>query len=172
MLKSATSEHRLDRLAALLAVLWAGAILTLAAIAAPAVFAVASRPDAGRIVGKMFAAEANLGLVVGIALLVLIRAQARRHAVQGQGSQFSMNLALVLGALMCTVLGYHALQPMMAAARLGQGALSFGALHGISAGFFGLKGLVLLALGWRLQGAGARASLAPQAGDVSRPPSS
>ncbi len=150
--------------------LWAGVILTLAAIAAPAVFAVANRPDAGRIVGKMFAAEANLGLVVGIALLVLIRAQARRRAMQGRGSQFSVNLGLVLGALLCTVLGYHALQPMMAAARVGQGALSFGALHGISAGFFGLKGLVLLALGWRLLSAGARTAAARPTGDVSRPP--
>ena len=40
--------------------------------------------------------------------------------------------------------------PMMAAARAGQGSLSFGALHGLSAGFFGLKGLLVLALAWRL----------------------
>jgi hypothetical protein len=42
---------------------------------------------------------------------------------------------------------------MMDAARAGQGSLSFGALHGISAGFFVLKGLLVLALAWRLTAA-------------------
>ena len=42
---------------------------------------------------------------------------------------------------------------MMAAAKAGQGALSFGALHGISAVFFLLKGLLILALAWRLSAA-------------------
>jgi hypothetical protein len=41
---------------------------------------------------------------------------------------------------------------MMEAARAGQGALSFGMLHAISAGFFLLKGLLVLALAWRLTG--------------------
>lgn len=159
------------QLAALLAALWAGAVLTLAAVAAPAVFAVAARSDAGRIVGKMFAAEANLGLVIGIVLVVLIRAQARHAALRGRGPQFSLNLVLVLGALFCTVLGYHALQPMMAAARVGQGVLSFGALHAISAAFFGLKGLLMLVLSWRLSGAVPGAGSAGAA-DLSPPPSS
>ena len=39
---------------------------------------------------------------------------------------------LALGALFCTVAGYFALQPMMADARAGRGALGFGALHAIS----------------------------------------
>jgi hypothetical protein len=56
----------------------------------------------------------------------------------------------LLGVLFCTVAGYFAIQPMMAAARAGQGSLSFGALHGISSAFFVLKGLLVLALAWRL----------------------
>jgi hypothetical protein len=63
---------------------------------------------------------------------------------------FSVNLMLLLGTLFCTVAGYFAVQPMMAAARAGQGAISFGALHAVSAGFFMLKGLLVLALAWRL----------------------
>ena len=59
-------------------------------------------------------------------------------------------MLLALGALFCTVAGYYAIQPMMAAARAGQGAWSFGALHGASSVFFGLKGLLVLALAWRL----------------------
>jgi hypothetical protein len=56
----------------------------------------------------------------------------------------------VLGCLFCTVLGYFALQPMMEAARAGQGRFSFGALHGASSAFFALKGLLLFAYLWRL----------------------
>jgi hypothetical protein len=41
-------------------------------------------------------------------------------------------------------------QPMMAAARAGQGTVSFMTLHAISAGLFVLKGLLVLALAWRL----------------------
>ena len=65
-----------------------------------------------------------------------------------------MNLLLVLGALFCTVLGYFALQPMMEAARAGQGRLGFGALHGISSALFALKGVLLLVLVWRGAGKG------------------
>ena len=57
---------------------------------------------------------------------------------------------LTLGALFCTVAGYFALQPMMAAARAGEGAVSFGALHGLSAGFYALKTGLVVALAWRL----------------------
>ncbi len=64
----------------------------------------------------------------------------------------SLNLLLVLGALFCTVLGFFALQPMMEAARLGQGSFSFGALHGASSTLFLVKGLLLLGLVWRAAG--------------------
>jgi hypothetical protein len=37
----------------------------------------------------------------------------------------------------------------MAAARLGQGPLSFGQWHAVSATFYGLKVLLVLALAWR-----------------------
>ena len=57
---------------------------------------------------------------------------------------------LALGALFCTVAGYFALQPMMAAARAGEGGLSFGALHALSAGFYAVKTALVVALAWRL----------------------
>ena len=60
------------------------------------------------------------------------------------------NLVLLLGTLFCTVAGYFALQPMLAAARAGQGTVSFMALHAVSSGLFALKGLLVLALAWRL----------------------
>jgi len=57
---------------------------------------------------------------------------------------------------------YFALQPMMPAARAGQGPLSFGQLHALSSAFYAVKVLLLLALAWRV---------AKPAG-VNRPPSS
>jgi hypothetical protein len=92
--------------------------------------------------------EAYLSLALGALLLVLERLAARRAALQG-GSQFSVGMVLALGTLFCTVVGYFALQPMMVAARAGQGALSFGQLHAISAAFFVLKLGLVLALAWR-----------------------
>lgn len=139
------------RLAALLAGLWAGVILAIGLIGAPAGFAVLSTPaEAGRVAGRMFAVEAPLSLALAVAIFLLERRRARDEAEAGRGSQFNASMLLALGALFCTVAGYYALQPMMAAARAGQGGWSFGALHGASMGFFGLKGLLVLALAWRL----------------------
>jgi len=140
----------LRRLAALVAGLWAGLILGIAAIGAPASFANAARDVAGRVAGQMFAQEAYVSLVAAVALLVLVRRQARDDAQAGRGSALSANVLLVLGALFCTVFGYFAVQPMMASARAGQGLLSFGVLHGVSAVFFLLKGLLVAVLAWRL----------------------
>jgi hypothetical protein len=143
----------LRRAAGLLAGLWAGVILCIGAIGAPASFAIAPRDVAGQVVGQMFAREAYLGLGVALILLMAIRRRTRDDVEAGTGSVMSANMLLVLGALFCTVLGYFAMQPMMAAAKAGQGALSFGALHGVSAAFFVLKGLLVVALAWRLSAA-------------------
>lgn len=138
------------RVAAVFAGLWAGVLLAIALIAAPAGFATLAAADAGRVAGRMFAQEAYLGLALAIVLFLLERRRARLDAEAGRGSVFNANMVLLLGALFCTVAGYFALQPMMAAARAGQGPWSFGALHGASAAFFGLKALLVLALAWRL----------------------
>jgi hypothetical protein len=76
-----------------------------------------------------------------------------RQRRSGDGSVLSTEILLLLGTVFCTVAGYFALQPLMAAARAGQGALSFGQLHIISVGFFGAKLLCILALAWRAAGA-------------------
>lgn len=136
------------RLAAVAAALWAGLILGIGLIAAPAAFAVLQRSVAGAVAGRMFTHEAYVGLAVSALLLWAVRRVARDEAAAGRGSQFSLSLVLV--ALFCTVFGHFGLQPMMTAARAGEGALSFGALHAISTALFGLKGLVLVALAWRL----------------------
>ena len=138
------------RFAALIAGLWAGILLCIGAIAAPAAFAVLARADAGRLVGRLFEQEAYLSLGVAIVLVAIERQRSRDAATAGQGSVFSTPLILLLGALFCTVAGHFALLPMLAAARAGSGAISFGTLHAVSAGFFVLKGLLVLTLAWRL----------------------
>jgi Na+-translocating ferredoxin:NAD+ oxidoreductase RnfD subunit len=138
------------RLGATLAGLWAGLIAGIALIGAPASFATLVPEMAGRAAGHMFMREAYFSLAVAVVLLLLVRRLARVDAEAGHGSVFSTEVVLVLGTLFCTMLGYFALQPMMTAARAGEGALSFGALHGISAALFGIKGLLALVLAWRL----------------------
>ena len=139
----------LSRFRTVLAALWLGLVATLAAVAAPVLFAGLERADAGRLAGNMFRIEAYAALGLAAALFLIERRLASGWMRAGQGSVLSINLLLVLGALFCTVLGYFALQPMMEAARAGQGLLSFGALHGISSVMFVLKGLLLLVLVWR-----------------------
>jgi Domain of unknown function (DUF4149) len=144
-------EARFGRAMAVVAGLWAGVLLAIALIGAPAAFAVlAERAEAGRVAGHMFAREAYLSLLLAVVLFILERGRARRVAEEGQGSVLSTELLLLAGVLFCTVAGYFALQPMMVAARAGQGALSFGALHALSTVFYGLKTLLVLVLAWRL----------------------
>jgi Domain of unknown function (DUF4149) len=138
------------RLAAIAAGLWAGLILGIGLIAAPAAFAILQRSLAGAVAGRMFTHEAYAGLAFSAFLLWAVRRVARDDAAAGQSSQFSLSFVLVLIAFFCTVFGHFGVQPMMAAARAGEGVLSFGALHGISTALFGLKGLVLVVLAWRL----------------------
>jgi len=138
------------RLAGLIAGLWVGVLLCIGAIAAPAAFALLTRPDAGRFVNRLFAQDAYLSIAAALILFAIERQRSRDAAAAGTGSVFSPNLMLLLGTLFCTVAGYFAVQPMMEAARAGQGPVSFGMLHAISAGFFVLKGLLVLALAWRL----------------------
>ena len=138
------------RAAAVLAALWAGVLLCIGVFAAPSAFAVLASHDAGRFAGRLLAQEAYLSLALAVLLLAIERGRSRHSAAMGASSVLSANITLLLGTLFCTVAGYFAVQPMMAAARAGQGPLSFGVLHAVSGGFFVLKGLLVLALAWRL----------------------
>ena len=139
----------LIRLQRLLPGLWVGALLCLALMATPAPFALLQQADAGRVVARLLAQEAYLSLALGVLLLGLERLAARRTASAGLGTQFTPGMVLCLGALFCTVAGYFALQPMMDAARAGQGPLNFGQLHALSAAFYIVKTGLVLALAWR-----------------------
>ncbi len=130
----------------LLPAVWLGVLLCIALLATPAPFATLAKADAGRVVGHIFLREAWLSLGAGAVLLLLARHEATGNAEAGQGSQFSTEMLLALGSIFCTVVGYFGLQPMLALAKAGQATpLSFGQLHGLSFGLFGLKTLLV---GW------------------------
>ena len=138
-----------ERLRRLLPALWAGMLLCIALIATPAPFALLARADAGRVVARIFLQEAWLSLVLALLLLALERSRALATASSGRGSVLSTEMLLVLGTVFCTVAGYFGVQTMMPATRAGQGAFSFGQLHALSFGLFGLKTGLVLALAWR-----------------------
>jgi hypothetical protein len=140
----------LARLRRLLPPAWAGLLLCIALIAAPAPFAALAPAEAGRVVGRIFAQEAYLSLALAVALFLMERRGARVQAEAGRGSVLNVDMLLLLGTVFCTVAGYFAVQPMMAAARAGEGGPSFALLHGVSAGFFGLKTLLVCVLAWRV----------------------
>jgi hypothetical protein len=140
-----------ERFRVLLPAVWAGLLLTVGLIATPAPFAMLAPQDAGRVVARIFAQEAYVSLAFAALLFLIERRRARADAVAGLGSVLSGNLLLILGTLFCTVAGYFAVQPMMVAARAGApGVPSFMTLHAVSMGFFALKGLLVIALAWRV----------------------
>ena len=141
-----------QRLRRLLPGAWLGLLLTVAAVATPAPFALLTRVDAGRVVGRILAQEAWASLVIALLLLLIERRAAQRQSEAGAGSLFSTDMLLVLGTVFCTVAGYFALQPLLLSARSGQGALSFAQLHGVSVAFFAVKLLLVAALAWRAAG--------------------
>jgi hypothetical protein len=140
---------RTERLRRCLPSLWLGILLCIAAIAAPAVFASLEKVDAGRVVARIFVQEAWMSLGLAVLLLSIERARARMAAEAGQGSVFSTEMLMLLGTVFCTVAGYFAIQPMLPAARAGLGPMSFGQLHAVSSGFYGLKMMLVLVLSWR-----------------------
>jgi len=137
------------RWASAIAAAWAGVLLAIAVIAAPAAFATLPSPTAGRVVGRILAQEAYLALALALLLLFIEQRRARQRAEAGTGSVMSLATVLLLGTMFCTVAGYFAVQPLMAEARLGRGSWSFGALHAVSGSFYALKTLLVLALVWR-----------------------
>ncbi|MDE2401680.1 MAG: DUF4149 domain-containing protein [Burkholderiales bacterium] len=140
----------MQRLQTLLAAIWVGILVAVGAIAAPSLFAMLDRTVAGLAAGRIFAVEAQVSMVLAMLLFFMERRRARDQAQQPGTSVMSTELLLVLGALFATVLGHFALQPMIEAAKAGQGRWSFGALHAASSSMFVLKGALVLALAWRL----------------------
>jgi hypothetical protein len=144
----------------LLATVWCGSLWTIGYIVAPTLFAMLEdRQLAGSIAGRLFHAEAWIGLAAGCLLLLAATALVRR----GQAAYKSLRW-LVLGMLLCVLVGYFGLQPFMASLRAQADALGvavgdspycaqFGMLHGVSSVFYLVESLLGLALIWKSAGA-------------------
>ncbi len=143
-------KHFSERLRRLLPGIWFGLLLAIALIATPAANGTLDKASFGAVARAIFAREAPASLVFGVLILVIERRDAlARHRATGV-SQYSLEMALAVGALFCTVAGYYGLEPMMEQARTGAAVpLTFLPLHAISLAFFGVKGLLVLALAWR-----------------------
>lgn len=132
---------------------WTGALLLLSLVVAPTAFDQLPRDVAGRLMARLFAVEAPVSCVVAlIGVVAQRRAQANAWEDGRPARVLTVDLLLPVVVLFCTVAGYYALQPLMEQARASRtpGGLSFGALHGVSMAFFGVKLAVLALLTWRL----------------------
>ena len=101
----------------------------------------------------MLTQEAYFSLGMACVLFVIARIGSQKAFAAGTGSVLSSELLLVFGTLFCTIAGHFGIQPMMAAARVGQGPWSFGVLHAVSGALFALKILLVLVLAWRFSAA-------------------
>ena len=134
----------------LLVTLWAGSLWTVGYLAAPLLFiTLQDRTLAGTIAGTLFRAEAWLSLACGLLLLAIFRADpylpSRKSCTR-----------LVIGMLLCVLVGYFGLQPFLAALKersLTNGGLMdeaslarFGMLHGIASVIYLVQSLLAIAL--------------------------
>ena len=138
-----------QRFAGWLAGLWAGTMAAIGFVAAPTLFAMLPRADAGRVAGRLFEIDAYVGLAAG-ALLLMVAARKADDPRPAGSSRFTVELMLVLVALFCIVAGHFAVQPMIEAARRGEGTTSFAVLHVVASAFFVLKFAAVAILAWRL----------------------
>lgn len=143
---------KLLRLQAWLAGIWAGMIIAVGGVAAPSLFMVLERELAGKGAGRIFTIEAKLSLAFAVLIFVIERRRVRDLVDQGiTVSAMTANLLLVLATLFLTIFGEFVLHPLIEAAKAGQPtALSFGALHGISAILFWVRAVLVASLAWRL----------------------
>ncbi len=134
----------------LLITLWAGSLWTVGYLAAPLLFA--TLPDrmlAGTIAGSLFRAEAWLSLACGILLLAIFRSDT---TLQSR----AICIRIVIGMLVCVVVGYFGLQPFMAEIRVAAAQaggvmddamrMRFGVLHGVASVIYLLQSVAAIVL--------------------------
>ncbi len=136
----------------LIATLWAGSLWTIGYLVAPTLFL--QLPDkhlAGTIAGYLFKAEAWLSVTCALALIIIHWWQ-RTH---DQAHLARILLVLPVAMLCCTLAGYFALQPWMAALREAAGPQGisvsgdravFGMLHGLSSLFYLTQSILAVVL--------------------------
>ncbi|KAB8044324.1 DUF4149 domain-containing protein [Janthinobacterium aquaticum] len=144
----------LNRVRILVATLWAGSLWTIGFVVAPTLFGtLGDRVLAGNIAGSMFRAEAWLSMACALILLALLQWGAgelplKRRRLLG---------ALVLSMLVCTLVSYFGITPLMAELKAqapsgimdGELRSRFGMLHGVSTLVFGVQSVLAGVLIWK-----------------------
>jgi hypothetical protein len=152
------------RLFRLFAMLWVGSQLTIGYVVAPVLFTSLDRMTAGTVAARLFRIEGITGVVIGILLLALSNLLSRRGAIDYRRLRW-----LLVGMLLCVLVGYFALQPFMNALRvaamnagmdIGNSpyASRFAMLHGVSSVIYLIESLLGIALVWLLPTDGAQAA--------------
>lgn len=136
----------------LVATLWAGSLWTIGYLVAPTLFSTLhDKVLAGTIAGHLFRIEAWLSVVCATVLIVL----AFFGNMDGGSKARKTLLVIVCAMLICTLVGYFGLQPLMAGLREAAGSggvmdsaarTKFGVLHGLSAALYFIQGLLGIAL--------------------------
>ncbi len=140
----------IPRLRVLLVTFWVGSMWTIGYVVAPLLFAtLTDRAQAGTLAGLFFKAEAWISLICGASLLAILWTQ-RENPTR------VLQIKLVAGMILCTVIGYFGLQPYMAelraiAAQSG-GIMDdamrtrFGMLHGVASAIYLIQSVLAMAL--------------------------
>jgi len=129
-------DTRLNRVRLLITTAWVGSLWTIGYLVAPTLFKTLSDASlAGTIAGSLFKVEAWLSIVCGLALIAIALVQRQKIP------------SMVLGMMLCAVLGYFVLHPYMASFRaLGltdpDAKWEFGVLHGISSGIYLMQSIL------------------------------
>ncbi len=140
----------IPRLRVLLVTFWVGSMWTVGYVVAPLLFAtLTDRAQAGTLAGLFFKAEAWISLICGASLLAILWTE-RENPTR------VLQIKLVAGMILCTVIGYFGLQPYMAelraiAAQSG-GIMDdamrtrFGMLHGVASAIYLIQSVLAMAL--------------------------
>lgn len=126
-------ETAVARIENLLLALWVGSLVAIGYIAAPVLFKILDKQQAGQLAGEMFAIVSVLGMAVGLLLIISVLVREG-----GQGVRH-WRFWLLLGMFILVLVHFFGLQPSMAALKAdglvpgSDEARRFGMLHGISA---------------------------------------
>jgi len=127
---------------------WCGLTWTVGYVVAPALFGMLSgRALAGDIAGALFQIQGWVSVVVGLLLLVMAMFVPPPPGEVRQSTLAQTDVRIVIAMVICTLIGYFGLQPlisvlrgaMAAHARLDDGTsidAQFAIVHGVSAAFY------------------------------------
>lgn len=125
-----------NRARLLITTAWVGSAWTIGYLVAPTLFkTLADSTLAGTIAGQLFSVEAWVSLICGGVLLAIGK-------VQGQKLSWR-----IMTMLLCTIIGYFGLHPLMAQLRIAgltnpDVKWQFGLLHGLSSGIYLLQSIL------------------------------